>query len=486
MKKKSLSLNAALNGIYSVLNMLFPLITYPYITAILSVDELGQYNFSLSIINYFALIAGLGVSSYAIREGARIRDDKKALSKFASQMLEINLISMCFSYFLLFVMLIISKTLVPYKYLILFLSMQMLFSTIGVSWIYSIYEEYTYITIRSIVFKIISIIMLFLFVKNQGDVFQYAAVVMFATTGSNVLDAFFSKKYFKFSFCSLSSLKCHLRPIMILFASNIAVMVYVYADTTMLGLMSTDYTVGIYAVSSKVYSMMKGVLSAVLVVSIPRLANLYGTNDLKQFKKIVQSITDTITIILIPSVVGLILQSKNIILFISNEKYLQATSSLIILSFALVVCMYGWIYNQCILLPAKREDIILKATVISAFANIILNFLLIGRWQENATAFTTFIAEGIMLLICGWHSRGVCKVKILNKNLITVCVGTAVVSVICTIVSYWNLNSTIELFICIVLSGVSYLLCLLLLRNQYIVGAFDKVKSILHLKKVKS
>lgn len=79
--------------------MLFPLITYPYITAILSVDELGQYNFSLSIINYFALIAGLGVSSYAIREGARIRDDKKALSKFASQMLEINLMSMFFRIF---------------------------------------------------------------------------------------------------------------------------------------------------------------------------------------------------------------------------------------------------------------------------------------------------------------------------------------------------------------------------------------------------
>lgn len=69
MKRKSLSVNAALNSIKSILNMLFPLITYPYITAVLSVEELGKYNFSLSIVNYFALIAGLGVSSYAIREG---------------------------------------------------------------------------------------------------------------------------------------------------------------------------------------------------------------------------------------------------------------------------------------------------------------------------------------------------------------------------------------------------------------------------------
>lgn len=87
----------------------------------------------------------------------------------------------------------------------------------------------------------------------------------------------FCKEIFSLFFVNLKKLKKHIRPIMILFASNIAVMVYVYSDTTMLGIMTDDYTVGIYAVSSKVYSMMKSVLSAVLVVSIPRLANLYGT-----------------------------------------------------------------------------------------------------------------------------------------------------------------------------------------------------------------
>ena len=314
MIKKSLSLNAILNAMRSVLNMLFPLITYPYITAVLSVEELGKYNFSLSIVNYFALIAGLGVSSYAIREGARIREDKRALADFANQMLEINLISMLTAYILLFCVLGTSNALAPYKELILFLSVQMLFTTIGVEWIYSIFEEYLYITIRSILCKVASIILLFVLVRKEGDVFQYAGVVMFATTGSNILDKFFARKYFHFSFVNLKKLKKHIRPIMILFASNIAVMVYVYSDTTMLGIMAGDYTVGIYAVSSKVYSMMKSVLSAVLVVSIPRLANLYGAQKMSEFRDIVQNITDTITLLLVPSVVGLILQSKNIII----------------------------------------------------------------------------------------------------------------------------------------------------------------------------
>lgn len=473
-KRNSLRVNAILNSIRSILNMLFPLITYPYITAVLSVEELGKYNFSLSIINYFALIAGLGVSSYAIREGARIREDKKALGDFANQMLEINLISMFIAYTLLFFMLGISTTLVPYRKLILFLSVQMMFTTIGVEWIYSIFEEYQYITIRSILFKIVSIILLFVLVRKEGDVFQYAGVVMFATTGSNILDAIFARKYFRFSFVSLKKLKKHIRPIMILFASNIAVMVYVYSDTTMLGLMTNDYTVGIYAVSSKVYSMMKSILSAVLVVSIPRLSNLYGTKKMSEFRYIVQNITDTITLLLIPSVVGLILQSKNIILFISNERYLQATSSLSILSVALIVCMYGWIFNQCILLPAQKEKIILDATIISAVVNIVLNLILINIWKENATAFSTLIAEGIMLGICGWKSREICKVKVFNKNLLTVCIGTVAIIGMCYVIKMFEFQSAIELLTSVILSGIAYFIVLILLKNEIMLTLIEK------------
>ena len=288
-----------------------------------------------------------------------------------------------------------------------------------------------------------------------------------------------ARKYFKFSFVPLQTLKNHIRPIMILFASNIAVMVYVYSDTTMLGFMADDYTVGIYAVSSKVYSMMKSVLSAVLVVSVPRLANLYGTRKIAKFKSVVQNITDVIALLLIPSVVGLILQSKNIILFISNEKYLQAVPSLVILSIGLISCMYGWIYNQCVLLPAQKENVILIATIISAIVNVGLNFILIENWREIATAFTTLIAESIMLAICRHESLQICKIKIFNKNLITVGISTVAVICICKIVSLWKLQSTVELFVSVVLSGIGYLVVLLILRNELVIKIMRKLIDVL-------
>ena len=91
MKKKSLGLNAFLNGLKSILNLLFPLITFPYVSRVLGVKGIGIYNYSNSIVSYFLLIAALGISTYAIREGSKYRDNNEKIGKFASEVFTINL-----------------------------------------------------------------------------------------------------------------------------------------------------------------------------------------------------------------------------------------------------------------------------------------------------------------------------------------------------------------------------------------------------------
>ena len=113
-RKKSLSVNAFLNGFRSVLNLLFPLITFPYVSRILSVSGMGIYNFSTTYVNYFVLIAGLGIYTYAVREGAKYRDNRLIFSKFASQIFTINVISTIVAYVLLFLSLMIFKNLSNY------------------------------------------------------------------------------------------------------------------------------------------------------------------------------------------------------------------------------------------------------------------------------------------------------------------------------------------------------------------------------------
>ena len=57
---KSLKVNAVVNMAKTVLSLVFPLITFPYVSRVLGVNRMGKYNFANSVISYFLLIAALG------------------------------------------------------------------------------------------------------------------------------------------------------------------------------------------------------------------------------------------------------------------------------------------------------------------------------------------------------------------------------------------------------------------------------------------
>ena len=192
---RSLKLNMILNTIKSIMGILFPLITFPYASRILGVENIGKYNFSSSVISYFVLVAGLGVSSYAIREGAKFRDDRKAISDFCGDMIAIEIISSVFSYFAFVIFLIIVNKFDNYTILLLILSAQVLFKMIDIEWIYSIFEDYIFITIRSICIQIVSLIALFLFVHSPNDLVTYTLLTTLSNVGMIMINWLFSKKY---------------------------------------------------------------------------------------------------------------------------------------------------------------------------------------------------------------------------------------------------------------------------------------------------
>lgn len=101
MRKKSMKENAILNALRTLAGIVFPLITYPYISRVLGADNLGKINFANSIVSYFSLLAALGISSYAIREGGAIRDDKNKLKNFSNQIFTINMVFTAISVYII-------------------------------------------------------------------------------------------------------------------------------------------------------------------------------------------------------------------------------------------------------------------------------------------------------------------------------------------------------------------------------------------------
>lgn len=478
-KFKSLGVNALLNAFKSSLSVLFPLITYPYAFRILHVEGMGKVNYATSIVSYFSLIATLGVSTYAVREGAKLRDRKDDFEKFSNQIFSLNVFTTLIAYTALTISLVFVNQFREYRMLIALSSLTIAFTTLGVEWLNTIFEDYLYITIRSIITHIISLILLFLFVKNENDYYTYASLSVITTAVICILNWVNCRKYVKLRIVRSIDIKKHVKPILTLFANSIATTIYVSADTTMLGWMSGDYYVGLYSIAVKIYSVVKQMLAAMYSVTVPRISYFIGIGDFESVRSVFTKLISNIMLVLLPSAVGLITVSKEVILLMGGEEYSLGIPTLQILSVALIGAIFGGIMTYCLNIPLGREKYNVQATSISAVLNVVLNIFLIPLFKQDGAALTTLIAEFFVFFYCLYKCKDIRKyvdVSIFFKNMIQTLIGCAMIFVINSSISKFCDNILIGLSIKVVVSVLAYGCLLVILRNELAISILKKLR----------
>lgn len=476
-KNKSLKINALLNIAKTILGIIFPIITFPYVSHILSVSSLGAYNFSASIISYIQLIAALGITTYAIREGSQYRNEKYKIEQFVSEVFTINIISTILSIILLVFCWIFIPYIQKYYIMLSILSLQVIFNTVGVNWLCNIYEDFLYITVRTILFQVISLLLMFLLVKTKNDIYIYVVIVTSSSCMANLLNyVYISKNYVHIKFKISNSCKVHLKPILTIFITTVSITVYVSSDVTMLGFMLGDYDVGLYSAAVKMYNIIKNVLVAMVMVMIPRFSILFNTDKENEANILFNNIFKIITLIMLPSICGIICLSKPIIMLIAGNTYIDSSTTLSILSLATFFSLYAYMYINCILIPLKEENIVFKATLVSALTNICLNFFLIPYLGMNAAAITTVIAEMIICIV----SYNNCKRYITitkKKSLMNASIGGCVgIVVICYIFQSFIKNNICIVLFSILLSVIWYLLWLLIFNKPLFFSLINVLK----------
>lgn len=471
--KKSIKLNAVLMVAKTALSLLIPLITFPYISRVLSVDTLGQYNFSSSIVSYFLLIAGLGIGTYAIREGAKIRHDKTKINQFMTEMMVINIVSTVIATIVLIICLLFIPKLHNYSSLIIILGFQILFTLYGRSWIYNVYEDFGYITIIQVFFQFLSMVLLFLLVHKPEDVYKYAIINVISSSGSNILYGIHASKYVSYTPINISGIRKHIIPIFIIFAMSIATTIYVNSDMTILGWIVDDRSVGLYSTAVKIYNIIKQVLVAVITVTIPRLTLLANTD---KFKPFFVKVYNMLFFMSIPAMIGIIFLSKNIVLIISSSAYVEASTALQILSVALVFALIACLFGMSVLLPNNKEKIFLNATIVSAIVNVSANFILIPIYKQNAAAFTTALSQAVALVICYCYSKKYVEMKSTIKSSLQVIAGCIGIVGSCILIKSFGLGLVQETILAVIMSILVYLFIELLLRNRTLFEILNSMK----------
>lgn len=466
MKEKSLKKNATLNIIKTLMGIIFPIITFPYASRILLPEGIGKVNFANSIISYFALLASLGIGTYATREAAKIRDNIPKLRKFIKEILIINLSSTFIAYILFFISLILVPKFQDYKLLLLISSLTIIFNTIGIGWFYSAIEEYSYITIRSIVFQIINIIFMFLFVKTKEDIYLYACMNVIGAVGSNICNLIHLRHFISLKEKTFIEIKKHIKPIFVLFGLAAITSIYTILDSTMLGFFSNDEQVGFYSAATKINKMVLMVVTAIGGVLFPRLSYYSEKEDKTEFNQLIIKGFSITLCIAIPCTLGLHFLSKPITLLFSGENYIPSIPVMKIMNPIIIIISISNFIGIQYFLPLGKEKITIQSVIIGAVTNLSLNLILIPKYQALGAGIATLSAESCVTIYQLFFTRKEIEYKNLILNLFEFIIAGIVMSFY--IITITKVFDRIPLQIILSVSGGAfiYFLVLIIIRNK--------------------
>lgn len=469
--------NTIYNAVKSVCGIVYPLITFPYISRVLLAENIGKINFSGSVVSYFSLIASLGISTYAIRECSKYRNDRKKLGDTASEILSINICSTFLAYAALGFTLLFARPLDAYRELIMIQSLNILFSTLGADWLNSAMEDFRYITLRTTGMQIVSLILMFLFVRRPEDYIRYACISVLSASGANVINIFYRRRYCRTRLIFHINWKKHLTPILLLFSLILSQTIYTSSDTTILGLFKGDIQVGLYGTSVRIYNIVNTLVASVALVVMPQLSAAFSGRDYGKVNELLKYSLNFIIVLGMPCIVGLNAIAEEIIVLIAGNSYRGAALSLHILTIALG-CSFigGWIGNM-MMLPAGKEKICLRASIASAAVNVVLNLILIPVWGLNAAAATTAVSEFLSILILRPHIDAQVHIRGWRQMLAAPLAGCISIVIISCIVKHFVGSAYLVSVITIVLCILSYLVILILLRNEFALNFLRPIRS---------
>ncbi|HFE9707779.1 TPA: oligosaccharide flippase family protein [Enterococcus faecium] len=352
--KNSLAKNAVFNMLYKALTVVFPLITVSYVSHILGAEGIGEVTSAQNFVTYFIMAASLGIPTYGVKAIAKKRAQSDGIFTdiIFSELFIINAFATTISLLIYLSVVFISG----YNQLSLIFCSLIVLNYFNIEWVYQGFEEYKYITVRSFIIKLVSLIFMLLFVKKKTDIVIYAGVVCFGIAGNYIMNMLCLNKYVNFTIRNIR-LKQHLKPIMVLFVSVIAIELYSLIDVTMLTHMTSSAHVGYFSNAVKIVKMIANTFTAMGAVLLPRLSIYYAEKNSFKLEETIHNFLKIMIVIVVPSCIGIVLVAEHIVLILFGESFISAVRTLQVLA-PLVVMMplSGGVFGQLLLTTDSEKN----------------------------------------------------------------------------------------------------------------------------------
>ena len=396
--------NFTYNTLLGLTNIIVPIITFPYVSRVLGPQGIGITSFAISLVTTFVILGSLGIPIYGIREIAKSKKDKVKLSNTFSELL---LIQFFWSIFIIIVFaswLYFTKT-YQNEEVIKYLSFIHIFCSIGlINWFYQGIEKYKFISIINLISKLITIVLLFILVKQKEDYWLYYSIVVMSSLVSAIISVSYSFKFVNYKFVRLN-FKRHYKPILILFSTQLAISIYLNLDVIMLKYLSQLEQVGYYSAAIRIIKTLLILVTSLGVVLIPKISSYIQEKNNAEVRILIEKSINFVLIISLPIMVGLFMVSKDIIVLFAGSQFQVASSLLLWLIPLIFLIGMNNIFGLQILVPCNGEKKLMFIVIFGAILNFILNFFLIPIYQGKGAAFSTLVTEAVITVLAYYFSK---------------------------------------------------------------------------------
>ena len=475
---QSVKVNYILNLINTGTQMLFPLITFPYVCRVIEADGIGQINFFQSIISYISLFTCLGIPMYAIREIARDRSDVVQMNRTAMEILLLHSMLTLVGYAIVAILCLTVPQIQVNIPLFLILSLTIFFTAIGCEWFYQGIEDFKYITIRGLIIKTVSVVLLFIFVKSKTDLLYYGCYTVFGVLGGNIFNFFRLRKYIHRENIIFSELhiKRHVKPVLKVFSFSVVTSIYLQLNTVLLGFLKNALAVGYFAAATKVMQMLLTMSACLGSVMMPRASHLIAENKEAEFNRLIQKSYDFTLAIALPMTIGLIFCAPSLITALCGVKFEHSILPSQIIAPIILMVAISNVFGIQVLFPKGKINIVTLCCGIGAVADLILNLCLIPFFSYIGTSIAYLGAEVATTVSMYFIGRRYIPIIYFKKSHLTYALGCIVMAFVLYGISLLQLPTLTILLLQGCCGVLAYFIILCICKDEMLVQILSKIK----------
>ena len=421
MLQPSIKKNFAYKSVLTLSTYLINFITFPYVARVLGVERIGLVNFVDNTVNYFLLFATMGVGLLGVREIAAVKEDKKRRDQVYSSVLALNLLFTLVSLGIYLLCVVTIPKLCQYDELFYIGTAKILFTVFLVEWFFTGVENFRYITLRSILIKVLYIISVFLFVRDTSDYRLYFILTVGVVVLNALINQLYIREFVRVRWNNIQLFK-YLKQNVTLGIYTLMTSMYLTFNVMYLGLVSNNTEVGYYTTAFKLYSVVLGFFTAFTNVMLPRMSSLLANGEKDRFQELGNRSFSVMSTCCIPLILCSMIMAPQIVYILSGPGYEGAILPMRIIMPAAFAVGVAQVLAIQVLMPMKKDKVLLVASIIGAVVSLLINLLVVPYIESVGSAVVLLCSEAVVTGAYLWyvlsHKLTLISVKTIGKSVL--------------------------------------------------------------------